>query len=247
MIDIIDRKSARDSGLTRYFTGKPCKHGHVDERLVSNGLCAECLRAWKRDNRHAVNAAQRVHRAKNPEQWRSYKKKAYLADPEKFRAEARERARKNADRQRENARRYAKENREHVARRKKEYNKRPETIKKRQASARRRLKDPKNNLSNRIRCGVWNTLKGGKGGQSWLSLVAFSLDDLVAHLEAQFLPGMGWHNMGDWHIDHIIPIASFNYSSADDPEFKACWDLPNLRPIWAEENRAKHAKIEFLL
>lgn len=27
---------------TRYFTGKPCKHGHVSERLVSDGGCVRC-------------------------------------------------------------------------------------------------------------------------------------------------------------------------------------------------------------
>jgi hypothetical protein len=30
--------------LSRYFTGKPCKHGHVAERTVSNSRCVECAR-----------------------------------------------------------------------------------------------------------------------------------------------------------------------------------------------------------
>ena len=28
----------------RYFTGKPCKYGHVDDRKTSNGRCVECDR-----------------------------------------------------------------------------------------------------------------------------------------------------------------------------------------------------------
>lgn len=37
------RAEALEAGLTRYFTGVPCKHGHVSERIVSNKGCLECL------------------------------------------------------------------------------------------------------------------------------------------------------------------------------------------------------------
>ena len=53
---------------------------------------------------------------------------------------------------------------------------------------------------------------------------------------------MGWHNMGEWHIDHIVPVSSFTITSADDADFKACWALTNLRPMWADENRSKGDK-----
>jgi hypothetical protein len=38
----VSRELARERGLARYFTGKPCKHGHVAERLLSNGDCIVC-------------------------------------------------------------------------------------------------------------------------------------------------------------------------------------------------------------
>ena len=40
--EIISRCEARAAGLKRYFTGKPCNHGHVDERHVFNGVCYSC-------------------------------------------------------------------------------------------------------------------------------------------------------------------------------------------------------------
>ena len=40
----ISRKIARERGLVRYFTGKPCKHGHVAERLLSNRACVVCAK-----------------------------------------------------------------------------------------------------------------------------------------------------------------------------------------------------------
>lgn len=41
-MDIITRADARAQGLKRYFTGKPCKRGHLSERQVSNLTCLEC-------------------------------------------------------------------------------------------------------------------------------------------------------------------------------------------------------------
>jgi hypothetical protein len=40
----ITRKAAKEIGSARYFTGNPCKHGHVSERLTINGSCVECSR-----------------------------------------------------------------------------------------------------------------------------------------------------------------------------------------------------------
>jgi hypothetical protein len=34
MFEIITRGEALARGLTRYFTGKPCKYGHIAERFV---------------------------------------------------------------------------------------------------------------------------------------------------------------------------------------------------------------------
>ncbi len=39
---IISREQAISLGLKFYFTGKPCKRGHVDSRLVSSRSCYEC-------------------------------------------------------------------------------------------------------------------------------------------------------------------------------------------------------------
>lgn len=43
-LEIINRKTALDLGLKRYYTGEPCKHGHIAERKVTNGACTECAR-----------------------------------------------------------------------------------------------------------------------------------------------------------------------------------------------------------
>lgn len=51
------RAEAREMGLKRYFTGKPCKHGHVCERYTSDMRCLDCNRKNARNSRRAARAA----------------------------------------------------------------------------------------------------------------------------------------------------------------------------------------------
>lgn len=43
---LITKKEAVASGLSFYFTGKPCKYGHVDDRYVKSGNCRSCMTAF---------------------------------------------------------------------------------------------------------------------------------------------------------------------------------------------------------
>jgi hypothetical protein len=55
---IISRDEARALGLKRFFTGKPCRRGHIAERSVSGGTCRECQYAYAR-KRWAANKNKR--------------------------------------------------------------------------------------------------------------------------------------------------------------------------------------------
>jgi len=46
-MEIISRKEAKALGLTRYFTGKPCKHGYIAER--DTGTCPKASKAISAD------------------------------------------------------------------------------------------------------------------------------------------------------------------------------------------------------
>jgi hypothetical protein len=91
------------------------------------------------------------------------------------------------------------------------------------------------NISSQIR----QSLKYGKEGQSWESLVGYSLEELTDHLESLFVAGMSWENYGEWHIDHRTPRSWFAYEDVNDPAFRECWSLKNLQPKWAKENIRK--------
>lgn len=113
----------------------------------------------------------------------------------------------------------------------------------------RKSVDPKFALNSIVSSAIRKSLNRKKSGYSWESLVGYTIEDLMGHLERQFLPGMSWENRGldGWVVDHIVPIASFEFDGPLDPEFKACWALTNLRPMWAPDNLAKKDKILYLI
>lgn len=73
---IISRKEAQSLGLKRYFTGKPCKYGHVDERFVSTCKCMECCRIqskeYGRSNPDKIADKNRKFRNDNPDYFAQY-------------------------------------------------------------------------------------------------------------------------------------------------------------------------------
>jgi hypothetical protein len=68
-------------------------------------------------------------------------------------------------------------------------------------------------------------------------------DQFKRHIELQFLPGMSWENTPEWHIDHIVPLASAN----DVEEVIALSHFTNLQPLWAKDNLRKSDKITRLI
>jgi hypothetical protein len=90
---MLSRDEARVLCLKRYFTGAPCRRGHVAERYVSSCRCVECDRVlaleWRVANlekaRERERAAAYKYRAANPEKDRERKRKWRAANPEKAR------------------------------------------------------------------------------------------------------------------------------------------------------------------
>lgn len=94
------------------------------------------------------------------------------------------------------------------------------------------------NFGNAVR----HSLIYGKRRASWETILGYTRHDLRNHLEAQFTNGMSWDNYGEWHIDHIRPVVSFLFSTIEDENFKQCWALDNLQPLWAHDNLTKGGK-----
>jgi len=102
-----------------------------------------------------------------------------------------------------------------------------------------RLNNPQFKLRCNISTAISRSLKGNKHGVSWENIVGYSLFELKNHLESQLIDDMSFENYGDWHIDHIKPISSFDFLEPEDEDFKKCWALSNLQPLWAIDNLKK--------
>lgn len=100
-------------------------------------------------------------------------------------------------------------------------------------------------LKNRVRILMYHSLRKTKSSRRWIDLVGYSIDDLRKRIEVQFDKDMSWERFmaGDIHIDHIIPVSAFNYTKPEDIDFKRCWALSNLQPLWKEDNLKKNAKM----
>lgn len=112
----------------------------------------------------------------------------------------------------------------------------------------RRKADPSWRVAAHMRVLIHRALGKKKEGKSWRSFVPYSLEELMVHLERQFTRGMTWEKMGaEIHVDHIVPLSSFQIEGPDSPGFAAAWSLSNLRPMWANENIRKNASRTHLI
>lgn len=218
----ITREEAKAAGLKRYFTGEPCGKGHVADRSVSNRSCLECCRermaAEYVKSPEKANARSKKWRESNLEYARDASRARHRArranDPEKVRENQRNYYAKNAEKITAQERLRRREDSIHA------FNKRSSAL---------------------IRKAI--TRSGFKKNSRAEEVLGCTFDEFRSQIERQFLPGMGWHNMRLWEIDHIVPASS----AKTQKEAEALNRAGNLRPLWRKENRSKHAKSLFLV
>lgn len=200
--------------------------------------CRGCERDWHRNEYHS-----------NIEEGRDSRRASYQKHKEKRYPKTLEWRKANPDKLSEYDKNYAKRHPEKIkAKQERQKERRRENPEKFREYDRRRLSIPRNRISHSMSRSMRTALVRGKNGYHWETLVDYTLDDLMEHLESLFLPGMDWTNYGmgtgKWCIDHIKPKSLFHFESYNDPEFKECWALNNLQPLWWEDNNRKHAKWE---
>lgn len=92
-MEVISRAAAKVAGLKRYFTGVPCKHGHVAERLVGNGACRDCAnaacRAYAERNADRERARKLAYRALNVERGRETRRAWRKRNYERYQKQSR--------------------------------------------------------------------------------------------------------------------------------------------------------------
>lgn len=229
MQENISRKDAKAKGLSHYYTGKPCINGHLSQRKTSNGSCLPCKAEW---------AAR--ERAENPDYLKSQRRicrennlKRYHADPEykiKVNADAYLHWKKKYKTPEGRAKCDA------VTAKWKRDN--PEKTKEMTDNWRR-------NNPVRVAMGYsvracMKRIKKIKGADFKIASLGYSREDFKSYMEPLFLDGMSWDNHGEWHVDHVRPVAAFIKEGNFD--LSVIHALSNLQPLWAKDNQSKGAK-----
>ena len=109
----------------------------------------------------------------------------------------------------------------------------------------RKARDPIYKLISNFRTAIYTVLKESNVDKygHYFDILQYTPEELITHLELQFKDDMSWDNYGVWHVDHMLPITSFDIREMGDEEFMKCWSLDNLQPMWGEENIRKSNKI----
>ena len=87
-MNLVSYKQAIAQGLSRYFTGKPCKHGHIAERRVSGRCCVVCAdnltRAWAKQNSNRVKQIATSWNERNKEREATRARKWRKENPDTY-------------------------------------------------------------------------------------------------------------------------------------------------------------------
>lgn len=106
----------------------------------------------------------------------------------------------------------------------------------------RKMKDDiqfrlKINLRHRLLVALNKKQRGG----SVIRDLGCSILELKNYLESKFTEGMSWERRGEIHIDHIIPLSSFDLTNRE--HFLKANHYTNLQPLWAVDNIRKGNKL----
>jgi len=195
---------------------------------------------YLRNRDKILKQSKKYHQGKNRKKYLEYLKKYHQSHKEESRKKDRINNITNINlpsSSREYHRQYKKsyyqKNRENILKQKKE----------------KRENDLHFNLKSKMINRVWWALRSKNKNYNWDKRsfnIGYSIEELKNHLQKTMPEGYTWQDYlsGKLHIDHIIPINAFNFTSPKHIDFKKCWALNNLRLLPARENLTKSKKID---
>lgn len=217
-MEIISRKEAVERGLPKYFTGKPCRRGHIATRYTA-GACTKCVSIRKADlyqqNRESVLAYMKVqgaaYRKNNPTKRVENGRRWKAANKGKVLEQSRAQYAKNPERRREIART--------------SYFKRRDKERERRSAFRLANKGLINSYTGKRRAARIQRIP------QWLSS-----DDKFLIEEIYSLAALRTKCTGvPHHVDHIIPLRGKTVSGLHVPQ--------NLQVILGSENSRKGNRV----
>ena len=211
------RYEARKHGHKRYFTGKPCRNGHICERITSNTRCVEC---------NTIIAKQFL--AEHLEKHRQYQKNWRTNDLENAKQLGKQSHIRHREKRNAYSRLYNKRNRKRLNAYNLEWKKRDTNASK------------FHNIGHLLRCRLRLAIKGKQKSGSAVRDLGCSIEWFMAYIAAKFEDGMNWENHGKvWQLDHIKPVKDFDLTKRE--QFLEACHFTNLQPLAIASHREKSA------
>ena len=169
----------------------------------------------------------------NKEKRKASNKAWYEANKEKIKARSKAWYEANKEKKKASSKAWSEANKEEIKAYQKVYKKK------------RYKEDPVYRLLKNMRRGLCKVLSGKAKSSHTMEYVGMSPDELMNYLENKFTEGMTRDNYGKWHVDHIRPLASFDFTGPDrEEQLHIAWSHTNLQPLWALDNIRKGARYE---
>ena len=105
----LSRKEAKAQGSYLYFTGNPCKYGHVAERYTNNAMCSVCAKKYSAEQEESSESKKARYEA-NRDDYLANKKRYYQENRESIRAKQAKYISENKDKIAEMNRNWRKKN-----------------------------------------------------------------------------------------------------------------------------------------
>ena len=188
-------------------------------------------RKWREENKDKLRIYSKKWYEENKGKIRTYSKKWYEENKERKNLTNKKWREENKKRKRLTDRKWRKENKDKVILSSKKIF---EKLKQNKSKYRMQY------LRLRLSVGIRRSLKKTSLGESFKNFLEFSLDSLKKRLEKKMTKGMSWENIDKWNIDHMIPYSWFEFENPIDEQFKLCWNLNNLQPMWSKRNQEKN-------
>ena len=189
-------------------------------------------RQYNSDHRPEISAFKRTYHAANKDRIRQCQAAYYQSNKAIICDRVAEWRRSNPDKRLASNRRWVAENPEKAS----DCNRRNKA---------KRMACPISSMHERVRALVAQALRGRgyRKTSRTHEILGCDLAFFKDHMERQFLKGMSWDNRNEWHIDHIVPLAS----AKTEEDVIRLNHFTNLRPLWAKDNIAKSDRITHLI
>ena len=202
----------------------------------------EYQKQYRKNNRGKIRELNKQYRENN----REYHKQYYENNKESLTEYKKQWYKNNKQNHSKKAKQYYKDNKEKIIENVKQWvknNKETVSEYRRQYSKDRYQSDYLFKFRRGLSTRTYNAFKrkSWKKNGGTEKLLGCDWETAFNHIESQFDPWMNWDNHGEWHIDHIIPLAS----ATTDEEMKKLCHYTNLQPLLAEENLSKGDKIRY--